>query len=232
MRWFGTPLEKALGYRFRKKPLLQTALTHPSYRYENEDVEEDNQRLEFLGDAALGLVAAAHLYEKYEQSQEGELTQLRSRLANTRTLARIAQSIALGDYLRLGHGEAKTGGQHRLSTLSDALESVIGAAYLDGGLRAVEKIFRTLFEPFLEKTSPDLGPDNPKGALQELCQKRWKTSPSYHLLKEEGPPHLRTFMVEVIIQGAVQGHGTGHNKRTAETAAAHEALLTLAAHDS
>jgi ribonuclease-3 len=221
------PLEKALGYTFRKKQMLQTALTHPSFRYETSEVEEDNQRLEFLGDAALGLVAGAALYEMYHHFQEGELTQLRSRLANTRTLGRIAQSISLGQYLRLGHGETKSGGQHRLSNLSDALEAVIGAAYLDGGLRAVQTIFKKLFVPEIGAAAQDLWRDNPKGALQEYCQLHWKVSPIYRVAREEGPAHSRVFTVEVLINGEVRGTGFGSNKREAETTAACEAMQTL-----
>ncbi|HBA83049.1 MAG TPA: ribonuclease III [Verrucomicrobia bacterium] len=227
MKTLYRPLEKALGYSFRKKLYLQTALTHPSFRYETAEVEDDNQRLEFLGDAVLGLVSGAALYEMYHHFQEGDLTQLRSRLANTRTLARIAQSISLGQYLRLGHGETKSGGQHRLSNLSDALEAVIGAAYLDGGLRAVQTIFKKLFVPEIGAAASDLWKDNPKGALQEYCQMHWKISPAYRVVREEGPAHSRVFTVEVLIDGVIRGTGFGSNKREAETTAAGEALRAL-----
>ncbi len=220
-------LEKALGYKFRRQHRLELALTHPSFRFETLGVESDNQRLEFLGDAALGLVSAAYLFEHYPEFQEGQLTQVRSHLTNTRTLARIAAAILLGNYLKLGRGEQLSGGQHRSSTLSDALEAIIGAAYIDGGLRAVEKIFGKLFEAEIQPGLIEEWTDNPKGALQELCQREWHTSPRYRTIREEGPAHSRTFTVEVSVNGTVHGTGEGANKREAETVAARAALRQL-----
>lgn len=220
-------LEKNLGYRFRRKAHLVTALTHPSYRYECEGDHEDNQRLEFLGDAALGLVAAAHFFDTCPELREGDLTKLRSKISSRTALARIGTTLELGAHLRLGRGEEKSGGAHRASNLADAVESVLGAAYLDGGLKAVEKIFAALFLPFLKEVGPETGAENPKGALQELSQKRWKTGPRYRLVDESGPPHARVFTVEVSIEERVLGRGEGRNKRTAEMHAAEMALAAL-----
>lgn len=221
------PLEKKLGYRFSRRRHLETALTHRSFRFESSDVASDNQRLEFLGDAALGLLSGAYLFEKFPDFQEGDLTRVRSQLTNTKTLARIAASIDLGQYLRLGRGEQQSGGQHRSSNLSDCLEAVIGGAFVDGGLRAVKKIFQKLFAPEIEAAVKDIWGENPKGALQEMSQRRWKASPRYRTVKEEGPAHERVFTVEALINGQVVGTGLGPNKREAEMDAARQAMLGM-----
>lgn len=219
-------LERALGYGFRKRRLLETALTHRSFRYESADVTSDNQRLEFLGDAAIGLVTGAYLFENFPDYQEGDMTRVRSRLTNSKILARIGASIDIGAYLRLGRGEEQSGGRHRASNLTDATEAVLGAAYLDGGLKAVIRVFKKLFAQEMEAATSERQHDNPKGALQELCQRRWKTSPRYKTAREEGPAHSRVFTVEALIHGKVAGTGRGHNKQDAEMDAAREALLS------
>ena len=221
------PLEKKLGYRFHRKGHLETALTHRSFRFESPEVEADNQRLEFLGDAALGLLAGAYLFEQFPDFQEGDMTRVRSQLTNTKPLARIGGSIDLGQFLRLGHGEQQSGGQHRSSNLSDCLEAVIGAAYVDGGLKAVKKIFLKLFAPEVESAVRDIWGENPKGALQEISQRQWKTSPRYRTIKEEGPAHEKKFTVEVLVNGETIGTGQGLNKREAEIEAARQALLNI-----
>lgn len=221
------PLEKKLGYRFSRRRHLETALTHRSFRFESPDVESDNQRLEFLGDAALGLLAGAYLFEKFPDFQEGDMTRVRSQLTNTKTLARIAASIDLGAFLRLGRGEQQSGGQHRSSNLSDCLEAVIGGAFVDGGLKAVKKIFLKLFAPEVESAVHDIWGENPKGALQEVSQRRWKASPRYRTIKEEGPAHEKTFTVEALVNGQVVGTGQGLNKREAEMEAARQAMLGM-----
>jgi ribonuclease-3 len=217
-------LEKALGYRFRRKHYLEAALTHRSFRFERTGVEMDNQRLEFLGDAALGLIAAAHFYHRHPDLQEGDLTRWRSRITSRDALARIAGRIELGAHLRLGFGELKSGGHQRPSNLSDALEAVLGAAFLDGHMKAVEKIFNTLFVPDAESLLEEPAMDNPKGALQELAQRSLKISPRYRTISEEGPAHSRQFKVEVLIDGQVAGRGEGQSKQQAEIRAAREAL--------
>jgi ribonuclease-3 len=219
-------LEKALGYRFRRRARLELALTHPSFRHEALDIEEDNQRLEFLGDAVLGMVVADYLVATRQNHREGDLTRLRSQIANTQALARIAKQINLGTMLRLGRGEAQNGGTQRDGNLADALEAILGAAYLDGELKAVQKIFKKLFVPLLEQSEADDN-ENPKGALQELCQKLWKINPEYRVTSEEGPAHARTYKIEAVIRGEIYGAGTGPSKRTAESAAARTALQRL-----
>ena len=217
-------LERALGYRFRRKRWLEQAITHPSFSHEQPERVPDNQRMEFLGDAALGLVAAARLFESNPSAAEGTLTKMRSLITSTKALAEVAQRIDLGAHLRLGRGEERGGGRIRASILADAFEAVLGAAYLDGGVKAVEKIFRTLFSPGLEATASVHRRENPKGALQEWSQRGGTGMPHYHVIHEEGPPHQRIYTVEVRVAGEVRGTGAGPTKRDAETQAAIQAL--------
>jgi len=221
-------LEKSLGYSFRKKSLLAMALLHRSLRFERSGYLEDNQRLEFLGDAALTLVTGDYLYKSFPKLREGELTMLRSRLASGKSLAQIGQSIQLGKWLQLGKGEQKSGGHKRPSNIADALEAVIGAAYLDRGLSAVVRIFKKLFLSLMEGIqSTDELEDNPKGRLQELVQRQWKINPHYHVIRQSGPAHARIFYVNVEIKGIVVGTGQGSSKRAAEQDAARQAITKL-----
>lgn len=220
-------LERALGYRFRSKARLKAALVHRSYRFENgADTGVDNQRLEFLGDAVLGLVAAAHLFRQLPDGDEGVLTAARSRLTSGTALAQVAQRLGLGDWLLLGKGEDHSGGRTRSSNLADAMEAILGAAYLDGGLAAVETIFASRFAPSEKAGAPDAG-DNPKGRLQQVCQMRWKRSPQYGVQSETGPRHARRFTVSVQLGARRLGTGDGASKREAEAAAARDALTRL-----
>ena len=224
LRRFKSPfsrLEKHLGYTFRRKKLLSTALLHRSFRFETRGIESDNQRMEFLGDAALSLVSAAAVYRLFLDSDEGDMTRLRSRITSGRALARIGASIRLGDELKVGKGEADTGGRERDSNIADALEAVLGAAYLDGGIRAVERIFRKLFLPVLEELKGDVWEDNPKGQLQKFTQRKWKCEPIYRIVKEIGPQHDKIFTVEVCVRGK------RISKRSAEVGAAENALEKL-----
>ena len=220
-------LQRIIGYRFRNEIRLHWALTHPSFRYENEGVDEDNQRLEFLGDAALGLVTAAFLYERHPELREGQLTKLRSHVTSSKAFAKVAEDIGLGGYLLLGRGEQQSGGKGRASNLTDAFEAVVGAAYLDGGLRAVQKIFNKLIAPLLMNPPNVEEADNPKGLLQELAQRHWKVTPKYHVTKTSGPSHDRTYDVNVSLRGKVVGSGRGSNKRAAEMSAARTAWHTV-----
>ena len=219
-------VEKKLGYGFKKRTLLETAFLHRSYRFEARDVEADNQRLEFLGDAVMGFVVAAHIYRTRTEAHEGELTDLRSRVTSGKALAAIARGIGLGDYIKLGRGEEQGGGRERESVLADCLEAVVGAAFIDGGVKAVEKIFATLHAPLL-KAPVVVHVENPKGALQEIVQRRYGHGPVYRCVREEGPAHNRQFTVEVLVEGSVAGAGTGRNRRLAEAAAALEAVERL-----
>jgi ribonuclease-3 len=221
------PLEKKLGYRFRKTALLEQALLHRSFRFENKDVSTDNQRLEFLGDAVLGFVAAAELYSRFQEDQEGVLTSYRSQITNGKALAEIARSIDLGEHIKMGKGEELSGGRKRQSNLADAFEAILGAAYLDGNIKAVHKIFSKLFLPLLDTLGGDVWADNTKGKLQEYCQRKWKSSPNYRTVKKEGPPHDATFTVQVRIPSGITAKGKGTNKQEGEMAAAHKALQLL-----
>lgn len=220
-------LEKKLGYTFKDKTLLGTALTHPSYRFETAVAGEDNQRLEFLGDAALGLAAAAYIYRHYTREDEGRLTILRSRLTNGKTLAHIARQLGLGDMLSLGKGENMSGGRNRDSVLADALEAVLGAVYLDAKQAMVDKIIAHLFVPYLSHEPPDSLMENPKGQLQALSQKKWGEGPRYRVIEEAGPLHSRLFTVEVSIDGKHLAQGTASSKREAEARAAAHLLRLL-----
>lgn len=220
-------LEKRIGYRFRRKRLLEEALVHRSFRFESKDAACDNQRLEFLGDAALGLAATVRVFAQYADRDEGFLTCVRSRLTSGKALAAIAERIGLGEQMRLGRGEEQSGGRRRDSNLADALEAVIGAAYLDGGMKAVEKVFNALFVPEIGEPAVDVWSHNPKGRLQQLCQKSWKQAPEYRVAAEEGPSHERLYTVEVRVGDRVLSTGTGRSKRSAETAAAVAALAAI-----
>lgn len=219
-------LEKALGYRFKSKERLTTALTHPSYR--NEKGHErcsDNQRLEFLGDAVVGLLAADHLYTHARDMNEGEMTKFRSTITNRSGLARVGTAWGIGEKLRLGRGEAQSGGAVKESNLADAVEAILGAVYVDGGLKAAAKVFARHFVPRLEHRlvqSPDV--DNPKGALQEYTQRERQTNPEYTILEEAGPAHARSYLAEVTWDGVSLAQGRGASKRSAETEAARKAL--------
>jgi len=217
-------LEKALGYRFKKRSLLVAGLTHPSYRFENPHVADDNQRLEFLGDAVLGFLTAAHLYHAMGDKNEGVLTAVRSLVTSGKALAGLAKSIDLGSYLLVGKGEEASGGRRRQSGLADAFEAVLGAVYLDAGLKGVKKVFKKLFVRLIEEAGDDMWRGNPKGKLQEMVQARWKSNPVYNLTGQNGPPHAAIFSVEVLVGGKIVGSGTGSTKQSAECRAASAAL--------
>ncbi len=217
-------LEKRIGYRFWRRQRLEHALTHPSFSHELGEPAFDNQRMEFLGDAALSLAAAEVLYGKDPDANEGDMTKLRSLMTSTKALATVAQRIELGTFLRLGKGEHQNGGRQRTSILADALEAVIGAAYLDGGPRAVQAIFRTLFIPLLDELRQGDQLENPKALLQAWAQRTCGQNPAYRVLKESGPAHRRRYLVQALVDGEVVGRGEGANKRDAETAAAQHAL--------
>jgi ribonuclease-3 len=220
-------LEKALGYRFRDGTRLEQALTHRSYRYEHEDLAFDNQRLEFLGDAVLDFIVAAYVFRRFDEEQEGVLTSVRSQTTSGEALAEIARSIGLGEHLKMGKGEEQCGGRERPSNLADALEAVVGAAFLDGGIRAAQRIMKTLFQAKLDALSGDMWAGNPKGKLQEVCQRTWKSSPVYRMVLREGPAHATVFTVEVLLPDGTSGTGRGRSKQVAQREAARAALKML-----
>jgi ribonuclease-3 len=222
-------LEKKLGYRFRERGHLESALTHRSFRHETPGVETDNQRLEFLGDAVLGLVTAGWLYEQCPDLDEGELTKRRAAVTSSSALAAAGRALGLGEHMRLGRGEHKCGGKHRDRMLEDAVEALLGAVYLDGGLKAVGRVFETCMLPRLLSAQCHPAGENPKGDLLEWCQRHKLGAPAYVTASEEGPLHNREFCIEVRVGDECRGRGCGHNKKTAEHAAALDALRTLRA---
>jgi ribonuclease-3 len=221
-------LQQTLGVSFNDPSLLEQALVHSSYINENPTVTS-NERLEFLGDAILGLVIANMLYNDLPGSTEGEMTRLRSALVRGKTLARVARAIHLGDHLYLGKGEEASGGRQKPANLAGALEAVIAAVFLDRGLSATEDFIPRLFGKELQKTLSRGVEVNYKSQLQELLQARKQQAPIYHVVEARGPDHDRTFTVEVIVDGTVLGTGSGKSKKTAETEAARSALERLPA---
>ena len=206
-----TKLEQGLGYTFRNKALLENALTHSSYANENRERHlPDNERLEFLGDSILGFVVAEYLYRNFPDKPEGELTRIRADLVCERNLAEAAATIELGSYLLLGHGEEHGGGRKRDSIVSDAMESVIAASYMDGGFSAAKEIIDRL----ILSDVPAGKPHNfdYKTALQELVQRKKDQVLRYELTGESGPDHDKKFEVEVLLNGKPCGNGSGSSK--------------------
>lgn len=217
-----------IGYKFRSRALMEQAFVHPSYRYETGSTLVDNQRLEFLGDAVLGLLSADALYRECGQDAEGALTLRRSQITSGKALATIARDSGLGPYLKLGKGESRSGGHMRQGNLADLLEALFGAAWLDGGWKAVQKMFAVLLLARLPVVGqPDLRRANPKGLLQELVQANWKAPPIYALVKSEGPAHAQAFTVSVTLPDGRSWHGTGTGRQSAEVNAATIALDDL-----
>lgn len=220
-----TQLEQGLGYIFRDKKLLENALTHSSFANERRDGRQDNERLEFLGDSILGFVVAGFLYRLYPDKPEGDLTRIRADLVCERNLARCAAKVELGKYLLLGHGEDLAGGRQRDSIVSDAMESVIAASYLDGGFEAAKGIIDRLILTELPQGRP--GNFDYKTVFQEMVQREKDRVIRYELTGESGPDHDKTFTVNVLVNETVVGTGTGRSKKKAEQAAAEQALMAL-----
>lgn len=221
-------LEAALGYTFASRGLLVDALTHRSFAYEfAAPGVVSNERLEFLGDAVLGMVASDLLYATHPQANEGDLTNLRAALVRASTLAAFARHLALGQHLRLGRGEEATGGRERDLLLARAFEALIGAVYLDGGpngLAAAHHVLEPLLRAELERVVARRTIKDSKSLLQELAQGQLGVTPTYHLVSREGPSNEPTFVVEVQIGELVAGRGEGRSKRQAEQSAAEIAL--------
>lgn len=218
-------LEERIGYRFQDIRLLRQAITHSSYTNEQKIYKKkDYERLEFLGDAVLELVSSEFLFQEYESKSEGELTKMRASMVCEPSLAFCARDIELGEFMLLGKGEESTGGRKRDSITSDAMEAVIGAIYLDGGMENAKKfIYRFILSDLENK---QLFYDS-KTNLQELIQGKLKKEFHYNLLDESGPEHDKTFRMEIVMEEQVIGRGTGRTKKAAEQQAAYEALLLL-----
>ena len=231
-------LEERLGYRFKKPELLERALTHssaaPELRAERKSETavptdlQDNERLEFLGDAVLELLAREYLLDSFPDWSEGQLSKSRAHIVNAQSLEVAARRIRLGEHLRLGRGEEKSGGREKPTLLADAFESVVAAVYLDAGLATTrEMLKRLLFEQALEERGQRIADSDRKSALQEFLQGRGQPPAEYRLSGESGPDHQKVFQVEVWINGACMAGGEGSTKKEAEQRAAQSALELL-----
>jgi ribonuclease III len=221
-------LEHTLGIVFNDKSLLQRAFTHRSFLNEHPDFPlEDNERLEFLGDAVLDFVTGEYLYHRYPELKEGPLTSLRSVLVRRETLARFARHMNLGHYLLMGHGEAGSGGRNRPANLCGTFEALIGALYLDQGLDSILRFLEPLIVPEVTRTMQERLDRDPKSHLQELAQARMHATPRYVTVGESGPDHAKQFTVDVVVGGKAYGRGQGLSKQHAAQAAARAALTQL-----
>jgi ribonuclease-3 len=224
-----TPQEFAgrLKLPFRDWLLLNRALTHRSYMNEHAEALEDNERLEFLGDAVLDFVVGAWLYNRYPEMPEGDLTRMRSALVYTEQLAVFGRKIGLGKVMRLGRGETQAGGKDRSALLCDTFEAVIGALYLDAGIEAV----LTFMSPLLDETSDEIltfrKTEDPKSLFQEWAQSEGFSAPNYITRSALGPDHSKMFDVDAVVNGKVYGSGQGNSKQSAAKAAARDALLKM-----
>ena len=218
-------LEDKLGYSFQNEQLLRHALTHSSYANEHRgEGLTSNERLEFLGDSVLGMVVADHLYRAHPDMPEGELTRTRAALVCEGSLYEVAKGLGLGGYLRLGKGEDAGGGRNRPSILADAVESVLAAVYLDGGIAQARRLIRALI---LDREREKAVDRDYKTALQELVQRESGQVLTYRAVGERGPDHAKTFLMEVELNGKRVGLGEGRTKKEAEQMAARAALESL-----
>jgi ribonuclease-3 len=229
-------LEHALGHRFADRALMEQALTHSSFARESPEPTADNEQMEFLGDAVLQLVASQELYQRFPHYQEGELSKLRAHLVNAQHLVHCAQQLHLGSYLRLGRGEEKTGGRRKSALLSDAVEALLAALYLDGGLYPARVFILThILEPELKRLSSDssvvLAADH-KSRLQELLRASGRPEPRYEMVGEEGPAHHKSFTMRVVVLDSTSRpefctEGSGNTKKAASQLAAQKAVERL-----
>jgi len=219
-----SPLSEKLGYPFKDQSLLQQAMTHPSMASEQRGEANDNQRLEFLGDAVLKVILSEYFYCAFPDQAEGFLTKTRIRLEAGQSLANCARRLGLGEYLILGKGAEKQGGRDLDSNLEDAFEALVGAVYIDGGFSSATEVVLRLMKEDLEDVLASEDTGNPKGRLQEELQAIRRESPVYRVLDEEGPGHLKQFRVEVLWCGKPLGEGWGSSKKNAEASAAQDAL--------
>jgi ribonuclease-3 len=218
---------KRIGMEFNNIGLLTRALTHRSYFNEHQDAVEDNERLEFLGDAVLDFMVAAWLYHRFPEMAEGQLTRLRAALVGNEQLAQFAAEYNLGAAMRLGHGEAENGGRTRLPLLGSTFEALIGAVYLDQNIDRVWEFMDPILEVTVKKIMKDQIEHHPKSILQEWSQSKGYGTPLYQTVGDSGPDHDKFFEVQVYIDGTVYGNGQGHSKQAAAKVAAKNALQKL-----
>jgi ribonuclease-3 len=220
-------IARRLDLPFSDILLLNRALTHRSYHNEHPEAVEDNERLEFLGDAVLDFLVGAWLYNHFPEMNEGDLTRMRSALVRTDTLAEFARRIELGNAMRLGRGEDDGGGRDRPAILCGMFEALVGALYLESGMLAVREFIEPLIEKSANQVLIDHEDSDPKSRLQEWAQSEGFGTPQYHTVASHGPDHDKLFEVEVIIDQRVYGRGEGRSKQSAAKAAARQALLAL-----
>lgn len=218
--------ERRIRHVFKNKQLLDQALIHRSYAYEHADGKiSDNERLEFLGDAVLGMAISDCIFRRFPDFLEGDMTRIRSALVSRSTLEALARKLGLGSLISLGKGEAASGGAEQSKNLVGAYEAVVGAIFVDGGFKKAGKFIETQFKAELENISPQGAKKDYKSILQEYTSKAYKATPKYVVISEEGPDHKKHFEVAVLFGGMIQGKGKGKNKKSAEQDAAYNALL-------
>jgi ribonuclease III len=219
-------LESIINYSFKNKSLLKKAMTHRSYATERK-ISTDNQRLEFLGDAVIEIIVTEYLFKLYPEKQEGELTALRSALVQKNSLAGLAASIHLQDFIFLGKGEIDSGGNTRSSTLCDAFEALLGAVYLDSGFDNARSFLLSMLTNVFPQPNNLLTELNPKGLLQEITQKKWGMKPEYKIRESCGPQHDIVYIIDAYIGGKLYGTGQGKNIKSGETEAARATLQLI-----
>jgi ribonuclease-3 len=224
-------LQESLAYHFSDHSHLNLALTHPSFHNEQEHGSGDYQRLEFLGDAILGMLLAEMLYARFPHAAEGELSRTRAQLAEQSSLAGIARECGIGNFIRVGKGEEQSAGRDKDSILCDVLEALIAAVYLDGGLEAARRVVALFFNELLEVSLEQTASRDSKSELQELLSSKGLAAPEYRLVGETGPPHERLFSFSVLVEGRVRGEGQGRSKKLAQQIAAARALEQLMGED-
>jgi ribonuclease-3 len=221
-------IELTLGHRFKNPALLENALTRRSFWHENRDIcTGNNERMEFLGDAVLGMVVADILYRRFPDYEEGELQKVRASLVNRAALAQLMRQLNLAEYIRMGRGDEISGCRDLDSILADTLEAIVASVYLDGGFAQVEKIIERHFYPLIERCDTREGTTDFKSVLQESSQRDLGITPHYRLVDEWGEDHDKTFVVAVFLDEEMAGKGAGRNKREAAQNAAREALEKL-----
>lgn len=217
-------LQSILKIKFRNKSLLNRALTHRSYLNEAGPGARDNERLEYLGDSVLALVVNEYLFKRFEKYPEGDLAKIKSAVVSEATLFKVARELNLGSFLLMGKGEELSGGRARPSILANSLEAVIGALYLDSGLKDCKKLVLSLLKSDIERIDSMESYRDPKTTLQEYVQKKYRERPLYEIIAESGPDHQKQFTVRLVVAGKSIAEGTGASKRGAEMEAARKAL--------
>lgn len=221
------PLLTKIGINFQSPQLLKQAFIHRSYLNETKENIKSNERLEFLGDAILSFIISTYLYEQRPHDEEGDLTNLRSYIVKTKSLAEAAQNLNLGNYLKLSKGEEMSGGRNNIQLLANTFESLIGATYLDQGLEGANKLINDQLLPLFEKEVKSGPPKDAKSELQEVAQNQTKQSPEYKIVATSGPDHAKEFVIAVYVGGKEMGRGVGNSKQVAEEEAAAQALKKL-----